>query len=1029
MFLSDLSIKRPVFSVALSLIIVVVGLLSYANLEVQNYPNVDEAILTVETLYAGAAPAIVESKVTNCLENTLSSTPRLDYMTSTSETGKSSIILHFRGGTRLSDAASDVRERIAEARALLPKEAKEPTVMKDNANARPFMYLDLTSSSRSELELYDYANRHLKGIFETLPGVGGVEVWGNAPSMQIRFDREKLKAYNLSIIDILDTLKDNTQELPAGNIVKGKRHVNVIVEGSLTTPHEMQELILSSAKNHIVRLKDVASVFLARDTKEDVSIPYTNNKPSVFVGIKRASDGNTLAISTSVLKHVEHLRKTMPADMHLEEAYNMAMFIEAAIKAVKITIFEAIFLVLMIILFFLHSPRAAFIPLITIPVSLIGSFVFLYAFHCSINTLTLLAMVLAIGLVVDDAIVVLENIHRHIEKGLTPLEAAFIGAREVGFVVIAMTITLASVYAPIAFVQGLTGKLFAEFAVALAGAVLISGVVALTLSPMMCAYLLRPHTEPHAIGRWINNFLATLDMRYKHALLWALSRPKLLCGLLGLTLMVGGFLFTRLPSTLAPQEDESIVMLFAQGPQGATLDSMASYTEQINALFESVPEKKDMWSVTQRSGIFGGITLVPWDKRTRTQSEIIDELRKKARKIAGLQVSVFPWKNILSGGEAGIEMAVKTTRSYGDLEREMDKFVKVLKHEPCFEEVRHDLFLTTPQLNVQIDRSKAALLGLTIKDIARTLEVMLNGDRSLTFEKDGQNYDIVVQSHDNHKKDLRDIGHFYINPTTLDEEGGGAKADKEDKSKPPLVPLRDVASIREVAVSTNIQHLNKMRSATVNADLAPSYQTSDALATLETAARKTLPADCELEPMGGLRQFLESQGDMYMIFGASLLFIYLILAIQFESFLDPLLIMLTVPLSIVGALLTLYLAGGSLNIFSQIGLITLVGLITKHGILLVEFANKQREAGLSIREAALNAAALRMRPILMTTGAMVLGALPLAIAMGAGAASRQQIGWVLVGGLLGGTFFTLFVVPFVYIAVKSAVQRKKASCL
>ena len=1020
MFITDIAIKRPVFAISLSLMIVIVGLLSYNNLELQQYPRVDEAILTVETTYAGAAPAIVESKVTSILENTLSSTPRLDYMTSSSKTGKSTITLFFRGGTTLGDAGSDVRERLSQARSNLPKECDEPTVSKNDAGSQPFMTLVLTSPTRSDVDLYDFADKQLKGHFESLPGVGGVELYGNPISMQLQFDREKLRAYNLSIMDILTVLEKVTKELPAGNIIKGKRHVNVVVEGAVNTPEEMREVILSTNQDHNIRLKDVATVSLEKDTGESLWVPHFNKKPAVFVGIRKASDGNILTIATSVLTYLADIKTGIPADIHLEEGYNIAIFVQAAIDAVKMTIVEAMILVLLIILFFLHSPRAALIPLLTIPVSLIGSFAFLYAFHCSINTITLLAMVLAVGLVVDDAIVVLENIYRYIEKGLSPLEAAIQGAREVGFVIIAMTLTLASVYAPIAFVQGLTGKLFAEFAISLAGSVLISGLVALTLSPMMCSRLLHPkgaHTK-NRVMQWIDNFLAKLDGAYQKALQTALFHPKSLCGVLVLAFIGGIFLFKNLPSELAPQEDEGILLSWTQGPEGATVEAMSAYTVQVEDLLTSVPEHRGVWSATERSGIFAGITLVPWNKRARTQGDIIADLRKKGKTIAGVQVSFFPLRTILTGGQSGLEMAVKTTGSYEDLEKKMDVLVKRLKGSPCFESVNHDIALNTPQLNVQIDRSKAAFLGINIKDIARTLEVMLSGDRSLTFERGGQYYDIVAQSRDDHKKDFRDLGNFYIKP----DDTTAKKSGKNDKD-PLLVPLRNIATVKEIAVSSNLQHLSKMRSATLTADLTPACRIDEALSLVQTAAKETLPSTFQLEPVGNLRKFLDSQGEMYMMFFASLLFIYLVLAIQFESFLDPLLIMVTVPLSMVGALLALYLTGGTLNIFSQVGLITLVGLITKHGILLVEFANKQREAGVPIREAALNAAALRLRPIVMTTGAMVLGALPLAIASGAGAASRQQIGRVLVGGLLGGTLFTLFAIPFVYIMVKSAIAR------
>lgn len=1003
MFITDIAIKRPVFSVAISLMIIIVGALSFMNLSLQQYPNVEEPILTVETNYTGAASSIIEAKVTTILEDALSGLSNLDYMESSSKTGRSQITLYFKNIISLSDAASDVRERLSQVRDQLPEDCKDPKVLKSQANQEPFMFIVLTSKAHNELELYDYADRNLKGPLESIDGVGGVALYGSSLSMQVRLDREKLKAYNLAVTDVLKTLEESSQELPAGNLIKGKRHVSIITAAGLNTPKEMGEVAISTSQGHIIHLNDIATIAIEKDSDGFEWLPRFNKKPAVFLGIKKISGGNMLSISDDVQTLLSKI--TIPEGMHIEVGYNFSMFIDASIKAVQKTIFEAILLVLLIILFFLHSPRAALIPLLTIPVSLIGSFAFLYAFNCSINTITLLAMVLAIGLVVDDAIVVLENIHRHIEEGLKPLEAAFKGAREVGFAVIAMTLTLATVYAPIAFVQGLTGKIFAEFAIALSGAVLISGVVALTLSPMMCSKLLRSNADKKqgAFSSAIEGFLDKLAMRYQSALRKTLSFPKLLLSSLIIILLTGVFLFYKLPSELAPQEDQGVVMTWVQGPEGATLNSMFAYTERVENLLSAVPEHLGLWSGTQRSGTFGGITLKPWDQRKRSQSQIIEDLNEKAKKVPGVQVNIFPMQTLMTGGRSGLQLAIKSTGSYADLEKDMDKLIKKLKGAPCFERISHDLYLGTPQLKVQIDRNKAALLGVKVKDVARTLEVMLSGSRPVTFEKEGKYYDIVVQSQEEHKTDFSDVGNFFIKSENTNN----------------LIPLSNVTTLKETAVPAELKHINKMRAAILNAELSPSCPMQEALSLIHTAIKEELPPSHLTEAIGNLRKFLESQGDMYLIFFASLLFIYLVLAIQFESLIDPLLIMVTVPLSMVGALLALYLTGCTLNVFSQVGLITLVGLITKHGILIVEFANKQREQGLSLLEAILKATSLRLRPILMTTGAMVLGAVPLALASGAGAESRQQIGWVLVGGLLGGTLFTLFAVPFAYIKVKS----------
>jgi multidrug efflux pump len=1003
MFITDFAIKRPVFSVALSLMIIVVGFLSYMNLSLQQYPTIEEPVLTITTIYRGAAPSVIESKITTILEEELSNVAGLDYMQSASKTGESTITMHFRENISVLEALSDIRDKIGQAQSRLPKDCFSPVISKTEVNDYPFMYLMLTSPTLSELDLFDYADRNLKPLFESLPGVGNARIFGNNITMQILLDREKLKAYNLAITDVLQAITAGSQELPSGSIVKGHRYVNVILETALTTPEAMANLIIANKSGHLVCLKDVGTIKLGKDENEFEILPRFNKGTVSFLAIKKAFGGNILSISKAAHQLLGTLQQTLPKDMHLGVGYDISMFIDASIKAVANTLVEAIILVLLIILFFLHSFRAALIPLITIPVSLIGSLAFLLLFGCSLNTITLLAMVLSIGLVVDDAIIVLENIHQYIERGFTPLEAAFKGAREVGFAVIAMTITLASVYTPIAFVQGLTGALFSEFAVALAGAVLVSGVVALTLSPMMCSKLLRPHSKENSnrFSLLIEEGLQRINELYQRSLIKVIARPKALLGGLVIILIGSVFLFKKLPSELAPLEDQGLVFAAIQGPPGATLDSMLGYATQLEDILTSVPEYEGVWTVIQRSSVFAGITLKPWSKRKRGLMQIIGDLSVKAMAVPGLQINIFPPLGLMTGGESGLQIGVKTIASYSELSAVMEKALQKIRASNCFDYANQDLVLGTPQLMVEVDRHKAALLGTTLEDISKTLETMLSGNRTFKFEKQGKHYDIVISAKKDQAKDLQDIGSFYVKSTV----------------SPELIPLSNLTTVREIAVPKELTHLNKMRCSILTNSLKPTCHTADGLAVI-LKALEDLPSSCQWEPLGNLRKYIQSQGSMYLIFFAALFFIYLVLAIQFESLIDPLLIMITVPLSMGGALLALYLSGGTLNIFSQVGLITLVGLITKHGILLVEFANKQQDAGLSAREAVLKAASLRLRPILMTTGAMVLGAIPLALASGAGAESRQQIGWVLVGGLLGGTFFTLFVVPFVYSAVK-----------
>ena len=1010
MLITDFSIRRPVFAVALSLIITLVGILSLRQLSLQHFPEVEEPVLTVQTNYRGASPYVVESKITNIMEEQFGGLTGIDYIESTSESGRSQITLHFKEGTSLQDASADVRERLSQIRDQLPDDVKDPRIMKSDTNDRAFMTLVFQSPTMNEMQLYDYVDRNVRGRLEAVSGVADCMLYGSPYTMQIRLKRDRLKAYSLTVAQILQTIENSSQDMPSGNITKGGRQVTVMTTSGLNTPESMGKLVLMAADDGIVYLKDVAHITLDKDDSNFAWEPRFNQETAIFAALNKMSGGNMLSISNQVEEMLPEIQAKLPDGMTVKLGYNFSRFIKASLDAVQHTILEAVVLVLLIIFFFLRSARASFIPLMTIPVSLIGSFAFLYAFNCSINTLTLLAMVLAIGLVVDDAIIILENIHRHIEEGKSPKDAALQGSREVGFAIIAMTLTLASVYAPIAFVQGLTGQLFAEFAVALAGAVLVSGLVALTLSPMMCSLLLRPHKEEKPWAKKADTMIKSLESTYEKSLSWMIQANKTVSLILVGVLALAGVLFKLLPQELAPQEDQGIVMSWTQGPQGATLEIMKGYAEQVEAIFAATPEVAGIWSAAQQSGVFAGMTLVDWSERNRSQSDIINSLRKKFQKLPGVQAHVFPMKTILSGGQGGVQIAIKTAGDLNDLEETMEKLVDKVKSLPYFASASHDLRMNTPQLNVSVDREKAAMAGISLDSISNTLESMLGGRSPITFEMNGKHYDVIVQAIKQDKQGISEIQDFYIQATS-------------PSGVHELLPIGQFIKINEVATPSEIKHFNKMRTATLSAELADGQDLQTALDATKQIIADTLKADMQMEYAGHMREFFSSKANMYLIFLAAILFIYLVLAIQFNSFIDPLLILVTVPLSMTGAMLALYLTGCSLNIFSQVGLITLVGLITKHGILIVEFANKRMEMGLSAQEAVKEAAQLRLRPILMTTGAMVLGAVPLALATGAGAETRQQIGWVLVGGLLVGTFLTIFIIPFVYSHVKHWLGR------
>jgi multidrug efflux pump len=721
----------------------------------------------------------------------------------------------------------------------------------------------------------------------------------------------------------------------------------------------------------------------------------------VAVGVIRQATANPLDLSAGVRALIPKVEQDLPEGVTVGIANDSSVFIEKSIEAVYTTIVEAAVLVALVIFVFLRTVRASIIPLITIPVSLIGAFALMALFGFSINTLTLLALVLAIGLVVDDAIVVLENIHRHIEDGLKPFDAAIKGAREIGFAVVAMTLTLAAVYAPLAFTPGRTGRLFAEFALALAGAVVVSGFVALTLSPMMSAKLLRHQDHPSRFDRRMEGLLSGLTAAYGRALAWALQHRWWVVGVMLASAVGSAFLFKTTKQELAPLEDRGVILINISGPDGATLAYTQRYAQAIEKIGQPYPEFDRIFSNIGSPSVAQGnifFRAVPWDERERTTQELAREITPKVAGLPG--VSAFPITPPSLGQgfrERPINFVVVTSDSYENLSKVMRRFQDELAKHPGFVQVDTDLRLNKPEVRMDVDRERAADAGVSVDVIARTVETLLGGRTVTRYKRGGEQFDVVVQTDNAQRNAPEDIDRLFV-------RGRGDV----------MVPLASLVTIREVVVPRELNHFAQRRSASITANLAPSLALGDALAIMDGIAEEILPPGYTTDLNGQSREFKNSSGSLALVFGLSLLFIYLVLAAQFESFVDPLIILLSVPLSMLGALLALKLTGGTLNVFSQIGLITLVGLISKHGILIVEFANQLRDQGVALREAIAQSAALRLRPILMTTGAMVLGAVPLALASGAGAESRQQIGWVIVGGMSLGTLLTVFVVPTMY---------------
>jgi multidrug efflux pump len=998
MTLPEVCIKRPVFATVLSLAVLLIGAISYTRMAVREYPKIDEPVVNVETVYRGASADVIESQVTKVLEDSLSGIEGVDIMSSSSRSEASNITIVFKLSRDPDAAAADVRDKVSRVRGRLPQDIDEPIIAKTEADAWPIMWIGLTSDKHARLEVSDYASRQIRPRLQTMPGAADVRVFGERrPSMRIWLDRSKLAAYKLTPADVEDALRRQNVEIPAGRIESRAREFAVLSQTDLATPEQFGAAMIRDGGGIQVRIRDVAKIELAPASERIIT--RFNGRPSVSLGVIRQSTANALDLSIAVRKEIAEIQKSLPEGMRLELAYDSSVFIDESVKAVTKTIIEAVLLVALVIFIFLRNVRATMIPLVTIPVSLIGAGMFLYAAGFSINTLTLLAMVLAIGLVVDDAIVVLENIYRYMESGMSRLEAALKGTREIAFAVIAMTFTLAAVYAPLAFVPGRTGKLFSEFAVALAGSVIVSGFVALTLSPMMCSMVLKHEPKHGRVFNFFERMFERLTGGYKRALLAALDHRVVVLVLL---LLVGGSsipLYMTLKQELAPIEDRGAVIIPVSAPVGSTVAFTASYMERIEKFYADIPETLRFFVMAGNPTPDNGFTVLNlkrWDEREKTQQQVARELIPKLQSLPG--VLAFPINPPSLGGARGqpLQFVVMTQQPYPELQRMVERLMDEARKNPNLVNVDTDLRLNQPELRVSVNREKLADVGVPVETVGRTLETLLGGRIVTRFKRDGEQYDVLVQVADADRTNPRDITDIYVR---------GRNGE--------MIQLANVLQVTEGVAPKNLNHFQKLRSATVSAGLAPGYTVGQAVDYMQATAKRVLP-EAVTDLSGQSREYRDAAGNLALVLVLAVVFIYLVLAAQFESFRDPFIILLSVPLSMTGAFAALHLTGSTWNTFSQIGAVTLLGLITKHGILIVEFSNQLQERGMSIHDAVVEAAVLRLRPILMTTGAMVLGALPLALAVGAGAESRKQIGWVIVGGMLVGTLFTLFVIPTAY---------------
>lgn len=1022
MQLPEISIRRPVFATVLSLLVVLIGAVSFNRLTVREYPKIDEPVVTVSVRYPGASAEVIESQISKVLEDSIAGIDAVDVITSISRAEQSQISVRFRLEKDADNAAAEVRDRTSRVRNRLPDSIDEPVIAKVEADAFPVIFLTFSSDTLSPLQINDLVNRVAKPRLQTVSGVADVRIYGERKyAMRVWLDPAKLAGYRLTTQDVEDAIRRNNLEVPGGRIESQQREFSVTSQTDLVRPAQFADITIRTVNGFPVKIRDVARVQEA--AADERSAVRLNGRPAISAGVIRQATANPLDLSKGVREMIPKLKQDLPGDIVIDIANDNSLFIDRSVKNVYHTIGEAIVLVALVIFVFLRTMRASIIPIVTIPVSLIGTFAMMALAGFSINTLTLLALVLAIGLVVDDAIVMLENIFRHIEEGLDPFSAAIKGAREIGFAVITMTLTLVAVYAPLAFTPGRTGRLFVEFALALAGAVVVSGFVALTLTPMMCSKLLRHNPNPNWFDRTMERVLTNISDRYGALIRWIVTtgyrrqpgeagpgvRAKslflqarwIIIGVMLLSALAIWAVYPSMKQELSPMEDRGVISSNITAPDGATLEYTNRYAAELEKLGQPFKEFDRIFanvgnpSVSQANVTY---RTVDWDDRKRTTMEIARELGPKMAALAG--VNAFPVTPPSLGQgfrERPVNFVIQTSDSYQNLNTVVRQMLEEINKNPGMLQADVDLRLNKPELRIDVDREKAADMGVAVDVVARAIETMLGGRNVTRYKRDAEQYDVIVQTQASGRTTPEDIDSIYVRG-------------RNDA----MIPLSALVKVRESVSPRELNHFGQRRSASITANLAPDYSLGEALRFLDQTAAKVLKPGYTTDLNGTSREFRNSQGALAIVFVLALLFIFLVLAAQFESFVDPLVIMLSVPLSMIGALLALKWSGGSLNVYSQIGLITLVGLITKHGILIVEFTNQLREHGMEMVDALVKASSQRLRPILMTTGAMVLGAVPLAFASGAGAESRQQIGWVIVGGMSLGTVLTVFVVPVMY---------------
>ncbi|WP_234570675.1 efflux RND transporter permease subunit [Rhodohalobacter sp. 614A] len=1005
MSLSSLSIRRPVLASVMSIVVILFGVISFFYLGVREYPSVDPPVVTVSSSYVGANADVIESQITEPLEESINGIAGIRTLTSVSREGRSTITVEFDLEVDLETAANDVRDRVSRAQGQLPPDADPPTVTKADADVTPIVFLNVNTDRRDLLDLTAIADNIFKEQLQTIPGVSEIRIWGDKEyAMRLWMDPLKLAAYGVTPLDVQDALMRENVELPSGRIEGMTTELSVRTMGRLSSADEFNNLIIREEDGRKVRFRDIGQAELG--ALNERTVLKRNGVPMVGVVAMPQPGSNQLDIAEEFFARVERIQQELPEDINIAVGFDTSEYIQQSVDEVEQTIFLALALVVAIIFLFLRDWRTTLIPIVVIPISLIGAFFVMYVAGFSINVLTMLAIVLAIGLVVDDAIVVLENIYSKMEQGLPTMEAGILGSKEIFFAVIATSLALVSVFLPILFLGGTTGRLFREFGVVIAGAVIISSFVALTLTPMLATKILSQGAKKNRFYNMTEPFFVRMNNAYKNSLESFMKHRWVAFLILAATFGFIAIFYSTIPKELAPLEDRGQLRIFATAPEGASFEYMDNYVDRmIDAIEENVPELASINTVTSPgfgasssvNSAFGFLTLVDKSERERSQQEIADHMSTVLADLSGAQTFVSQPQSI-GNRRGGLPVQyVLQAQNIEQLEEVIPEFVQAANNHPAFNFAEVDLKFNQPEVQLNIDRDRARVLGVSVRDIARTLQLSLSGSRFGYFIIDGKQYEVIGQMERQYRNEPIDLRTISVRSASGQQ-----------------IQLDNLVSLKETSAPPQLYRFNRFKSATISASLAPGYTLGDGIDAMNEISEEVLPGTFITDLSGPSRDFAESAASLNFIFGLALVLIYLVLAAQFESFRDPFIILFTVPLAIFGTLLSLWYFDQTLNIFSQIGAIMLIGLIAKNGILIIEFANQRQEQGMGVMEAILDASAVRFRPILMTSISTILGILPIALALGAGAESRTSMGIAVIGGLLIGSFLTLYVIPAIY---------------